>query len=114
MTTPEGLSPSAVRLWEDTTAAYDLETHELLTLEQACRELTLIDRMDSDIAALDDLVDEGSMGQRVVSELVKEVRQHRAEFSRQIKALGLPADGAAGARSDAARAAANARWHKDD
>jgi len=113
MTTPNGLEGNALRLWDDTTERYDLETHELLTLEQACREIMLIERIQRDIDALAKLMDEGSMGQRVVSDLVKEVRQHRAKYEGSIRALNLPADdGVPNPRSVQAREAAKARWRR--
>lgn len=113
--TPSGFSADARQLWRDTLAKYDLETHELLTLKQACRELSLCDRMQADIDKLRSLTVDGSMGQPVISEHVKEIRQHRAEFTRLIRALGLPAEDSAAqsqARSTKAREAANARWRR--
>ena len=110
---PAGLCDSAQRLWEDTDARYELATHELLILEQACRELTLIERIEEDIQALAGLTVKGSMGQPVISELVKEIRQHRAKFEGSFRSLNLPADeGEAERRSASARAAANARWRR--
>lgn len=109
---PAGLSGNALRLWTDTTAEYDLATHELFTLEQACRELDLIDRMQREIDQLEEFEVMGSKGQPVVSELIREIRQHRSEFTRLIRALNLPQEDGSSNRSTAARAAANARWRR--
>lgn len=108
---PTKLSTKARRLWTETLEVYDLAAHELLILENACREFTLIERMERDIQALKSLMDKGSMGQRVAHDLVKEIRQHRAEFSRLIRALELPTEEpVAASRSVSARAAAEKRW----
>lgn len=112
MTTPTGLKGNALTLWKDTTARYELETHELLTLEQACREIMLIERIQRDIDKLTDLMDEGSMGQRVVSDLVKEIRQHRAKYEGSMRALNLPQEDGTSTRSTQAREAAKARWRQ--
>jgi hypothetical protein len=113
METPAGLSGNALLLWTDTTDKYELETHELLILEDACRERALIERLQGDIDALDDLMTLGSMGQSVINETVKEVRQHRAKYESCIKALKLPSEDApAGNRSTQARDAAKARWRR--
>ena len=113
MDTPEGLSGNALLLWTDTTTEYELKTHELLILEDACRERALIERMQQDINALTTLMSEGSMEQPKVHDLVKEVRQHRAKYESCIKALNLPSEDApTGNRSTQARDAAKARWRR--
>lgn len=108
---PVGLEAKGQRFWSDITKVYDLGPHELLMLEDCCREADLIDRLEQDLAAAE-LVVKGSMGQPVASPLVTEIRQHRSTLARLIAALKLPADdgGAAAERSSAARKAANARW----
>lgn len=109
---PKGLSAKAQALWRETVRQFELGAHELPILEAACRELTLIGRLEKEIGELKSLTVAGSMGQPVVSELVKEVRQHRAEFVRQVRALQLPDEdsGSAAKRSVSARTAAQARW----
>jgi hypothetical protein len=53
----------------------------------------------------------GSQGQPVISELVKDVRQHRNTLKALLGALRLPEDTSApGSRATSARAAAQARW----
>ena len=112
MDTPTGLTGNALKLWTDTTAKFELETHELVILEQACRELKLIDQLQENIDALDgDVMTVGSRGQEVINEQVSEIRQHRAKFEQSIRALQLPADDSGEKpRAVQARAAAEARW----
>lgn len=109
---PEKLGAKARALWADVTGKYDLRSDELRVLEDACREIDLVERIESELRD-GDLVVRGSQGQPVASPLVQEVRQHRAVLARLLGSLKLPDDeGGAGegSQSAAARSAAAARW----
>lgn len=113
---PSGLSPKARSLWSQTTKTYDLRTDELRVLEEACRELDLVERIDKELRAGDLLV-RGSMGQEVPNPLLQEIRQHRTVMARLLNQLHLPEEeegsGAGkGRSSSAARDLANARWRR--
>lgn len=110
---PEGLSVSAAELWGQVTSKYVLRPDELRLLEQACRELALIDRLEAGIND-ESLLVPGSTGQLVINPLVSEVRQHRTAFKTLLAQLKLPdLEGdkrAAEVRSVQARKAAQSRW----
>jgi hypothetical protein len=111
---PTGLGDKAMAVWKATTADFDLRADELQVLEDCCREVDLIDRLEAALAGAD-LIVEGSMGQPVASPLVTEIRQHRATLARLFASLKLPADAGSESerqheRSSAARKAAQARW----
>ena len=109
---PNGLSTSAQKVWRETLAVYELDEHEYPTLEAACRELTLIEKIDKELDG-SKLIVRGSMGQDVANPLLAEVRQHRAAYIAFMKALRLPEGESAevsSPRSEAARKAAQARW----
>lgn len=120
--TPTKLSAKARAIWNGITDDYELRADELRVLEDACREVDLIERLEKELAA-SDLIVEGSQGQPVASPLVQEIRQHRATLARLFAALKLPADeGGTGSgegvgpgggdASRSARAAAQARWSR--
>lgn len=108
---PAGLDERAADLWTGVTCKYDLRVDELYVLEAACREVDLIDAMVIRQRS-EDLIGVGSQGQPVAAPLVSELRQHRATLAALMRQLKLPdEDGrAASSASEAARAAANARW----
>ena len=111
---PAGLGPKAKRIWKETLATYELRADELRILEDACREVDLIERMEAELGD-SPLIVKGSMGQPAPSPLVTELRQHRNTYRSLIKALGLPEEtdsAQAQKRSVTARAAAQARWRK--
>lgn len=115
-TAPKGLGPKARKLWRDMTAKYEFRVDELAILEQACRELDMIEKLQE---LIDDeyfeYVVAGSMGQDAMNPVLIEIRQHRALHGRLLKQLDLPDDNeaaAAGSQSSVARAAAEARWGK--
>jgi hypothetical protein len=116
-TAPSKLGKKARRIWDDITKAYSLRVDELRVLEDACREVDLVERLEAELDDAD-LVVKGSMGQPVASPLVQELRQHRAVLARLLGSLKLPdsedgrSEAAAGARSSKAREAANARWRR--
>ena len=110
---PAHLGNKAQKLWRETVAAYDLRVDELRILEDACREVDLIERLEDEIRKLPRLTVDGSMGQPVISELVKDVRQHRNTLKALLAGLKLNEAGEqAGNRSTSARGAAQARWRR--
>lgn len=112
---PKGLSTRSRRFWREVTDKYELRHDELRVLEDACREMDLIDSMSASLADMPVMV-AGSMGQSVVNPLVAELRQHRAVLRQLLVSLKLPDEPAPGSqgvespRSVAARAAAKSRW----
>ncbi|MCX5588183.1 hypothetical protein [Streptomyces erythrochromogenes] len=110
---PEGLGLRAARLWDDIVDGQELRTDELRILEDACREVDLIERMHAELQGAP-LVVKGSMGQDVANPLVQELRQHRALVARLLASLKLREDDQgerdALARQDQARRAAGVRW----
>lgn len=111
---PEGLGRQAAQLWRDIVEDQELRSDELRVLEDACREVDLIERMHAELQTAP-LVVKGSMGQDVANPLVQELRQHRALVARLLGALKLRDEGAeerdAQARQDQGRRAALTRWH---
>ncbi|MBP2341112.1 hypothetical protein JOF41_007366 [Saccharothrix coeruleofusca] len=111
---PANLGAKARAVWDDITGSFDLRADERRVLEDCCREIDLIERLEAELRGAD-LVVQGSMGQPVSSPLVTEIRQHRSTLARLFAALKLPedagsADQAAQDRSSSARKAAQARW----
>lgn len=110
---PTRLSASARALWTGVTARWELRPDEMRILEDACREATLVDKIEAALKAAD-LVTDGSTGQVRAHPLLSEVRQHRVAMTSLLARLALPDDEADGrqdaARSEHARSAAIARW----
>ena len=112
---PRGLGEKSRRLWRETVDGFTLRADEYTLLEQACRELDLIEAMQKSLAE-NGLIVQGSMGQPVANPFVSEIRQHRAQLTSILRALKIP-DGDVGASgnqdgevSSKARAAAQSRW----
>lgn len=120
---PANLGPKARHIWTKTLEVYELRIDELRILEDACREVDLVERLEKELRKAP-LTVEGSMGQPVSNPLVQEIRQHRSVIQRLLVSLKLPEGdgGAAGdaggtaptsmTRSAAARKAAEARWRR--
>lgn len=108
---PEGLGSKALVVWNEVTGNYDLRIDELRVLEDACREIDLIERLESELRGAE-LIVVGSMGQPVANPLVQELRQHRGVLARLLGWLKLPdeEEPAKGNASASARQAAMARW----
>lgn len=109
---PPGLGPQGSCLWREISGGFELRVDELRVLEDACREVDLIERLED---ALRDapLVVTGSQGQPVASPLVQELRQHRSLVARLLAALKLPDEDEQAdvrERSAQARHAAVVRW----
>lgn len=110
---PARLSASARALWLGVTERWELRPDELRILEDACREATLVDKIEESLKGAE-LVTDGSTGQMRAHPLLPEVRQHRVAMTSLLSRLALPDDEAEGrqdaARAEHARAAAIARW----
>lgn len=109
---PKNLGTAGLALWQKVTGQWTLRPDELRVLEDACREATLVDRIETELSD-DDLMITGSQGQSVINPLVSEVRQHRATLSALLRQLKLTEDGAVSEpepRSTQAREAAKSRW----
>ena len=82
-------------------------------LEDACREATLVDKIEAALKSAE-LVTDGSTGQARAHPLLSEVRQHRVAMMSLLARLALPDEEGEGrqdgGRSERARAAAIARW----
>jgi hypothetical protein len=99
-------------LWASIAGAYELRADEVSVLEQAAGEADLIAALKAGLVGEPQLV-KGSQGQQVIHPIIAELRQHRATYAALLRQLKLPdvnPEQAAGDRSTAARAAANARW----
>lgn len=110
---PTKLGVKAKRIWSEITSVYELRTDELRVLEDACREIDLVERLEDEFRDAPTMV-KGSMGQMVASPMLQELRQHRAVVARLLKQLNLPDEDGRGQQStsDLARKAANARWSR--
>jgi hypothetical protein len=105
---PKGLKATGKKLWQETTAKYDLRQDELETLRAVCGEADLISQMEDELEG-EALTTLGSMGQMVIHPLVPELRQHRTTLASLLRSLKLPDDDA-GAESNQQREAAQSRW----
>lgn len=112
---PAGMGKRSLAFWHSVTDKYELRTDEFRILEEACRTMTLIDRMERDLKNAD-LVAFGSQGQPVVHPLAEGIRQQRAMLAALFRQLGLPDEEGAGSmelpRSVMARKAGKSRWAK--
>lgn len=111
-TTPRNLGGKAQKFWRDVTGEYTLRADELIVLEDACREIELIEQIEA-AQAEEPMIATGSMGQPVAAPLIQELRQHRSVLARLLGTLKLPDEGGQGASASAkARSAASARWQR--
>jgi hypothetical protein len=87
-------------LWSSVVDAYELDEHETVLLRQACRTVTLLDRLDAELRR-DGVMLDGPQGVRSHPAAV-ESRQQSIALARILAALRLPAgadgDQQAGAR----------------
>lgn len=108
--TPSNMGPKSKAFWTAITSEYELRADELRILEDACREIDLIEKMEKEMRT-QPLTVQGSMGQIVAHPLTQELRQHRAIFKTLIAALKFEdGDSDAGSRSASAAELARARW----
>ena len=110
---PKNLGVRASAFWRRVVDKYELRADELRVLEDACREMRLIDEMEEALRE-SSLMIQGSMGQPVMHPLVAEIRQHRNVLASLLRSLKLPdeegEEEAAPSRSVQARKAAQSKW----
>lgn len=88
MATPRGLNAAGRKLWEVTTAEFDLADHELALLEEACRIRDRIVQLDAAVGT-DGLMIDSSQGARL-HPAVAESRQQRLALARLLATLQIP------------------------
>ncbi|MDN5918300.1 MAG: hypothetical protein L0I76_24920, partial [Pseudonocardia sp.] len=86
---PAHLDARGRGFWRAVTTDYELRPDELRVLEDACRELDLIERLDAEQRDTA-LTVPGSHGQPVAAPLLGELRAHRALLARLLNQLRLP------------------------
>ena len=110
---PKNLGARGLKFWRDITAQYVLRPDELRLLEDACRTMSLIDKLEQGVAE-NPLYLTGSQGQQVINPAISELRQQRNSLKSILAALNIPDEEAAvsgvEARSVQARDAAKSRW----
>lgn len=106
---PSGLDVKGKKTWKSITGTYDLRADELDTLEDICREVDLIARLEDGLDGAD-LLTKGSQGQDVLNPLIAEVRQHRATKKALWSSLKLPDDAGSAPVANQQREAAQSRW----
>lgn len=113
---PKNMGTRGLAFWNKVTGKYELRADELVILEDACREMKLIDLLEEELRD-DSMMKRGSQGQPVINPMVPELRQHRATLKALLSSLKLPdlvdeggeqAEGQS--RSTQARDAAKSRW----
>jgi hypothetical protein len=89
---PRGLGPAGQKFWRAIVADFDLAgAHERVLLEQACRELDLIARLDEALEGAPLEVDTRAHG-LVANRLLAEVQSHRGTLRMLLRDLRLPAE----------------------
>ena len=112
---PARLRAPGQALWFEVVAKYTLRADELRALEDACAATDLLDDLETAWVELGrPFITKGSMGQEVEHPLIGSMDKQRKSRQAFLKQLRLPDENgdAAGDRSAAARAAANARWSR--
>lgn len=111
---PAGLKRSST-MWKSVTSTFELRPDELRLLEDCCREMDLIDRLQK-VIDKEGLTTTGSTGQVVIHPAVQEIRQHRNVLRLQLVNLSLPDEEekqeSVRSSSDKARVVAHARWQR--
>jgi hypothetical protein len=111
-TAPKGLGSEARKLWADITGTYTLRPDELRILEDACREVDWIEKLETELEGAP-LQVKGSQGQPVTNPLLTTLTQKRQVLRGHLASLKLPdGDGATGSASEAGRALVNNRWRR--
>lgn len=82
---PRGLSPAGKKLWDAVNGDYELESHELLLLENAARTADLIASLQSRIDTDGPVLPAGK-----THPAVAEIRQQRITLARLLVALRVP------------------------
>lgn len=107
--TPKGLAPRGRKVWKEIVDGYELRADELDTLEDICREIDLIDKLEADLDGADLMVT-GSQGQDVANPLISEIRQHRATKKSLWAGLKLPDEGGSVVGINHQREGGHSRW----
>jgi len=82
---PRGLSPAGRKLWDAVNGDYELESHELLLLENAARTADLVAQLQARIDKDGPVSPEGK-----THPAVAEIRQQRITLARLLVALRVP------------------------
>lgn len=113
---PRGLAEAGFAFWGEVTGKYELRVDELSTLEDACREVDIIQQLEVYRLADDfQMFVRGSQGQQVINPVMSELRQHVSVKKSLLAQLKLPDENSTdqgGELSAKNRAAANARWSR--
>src|SRR5260370_24170014 len=89
---PKRLGPAGRRFWRSVMQDFALAgPHEEAILEQACRELDLIDRLDDALADADLVISTPAHGE-ACNRLLAEVQAHRSAFRLLLRDPRLPAE----------------------
>ena len=84
-TTPDGLGPLGRKLFTDVTDDYELESHELLLLQNCCETADVVGDLQSQIDA-----DGGPVLGGKPHPCLAEIRQQRVLLARLLTALRVP------------------------
>ncbi|CAM9601693.1 unnamed protein product, partial [Phaeothamnion confervicola] len=89
---PEGLGTRGRKTWRELWSEYDFSDapERLLVLEDLCRTVDMVDRLQTVVSGLDDLRVEGAAKQPVAAPEVSELRYYRQLMVQLVKALDLP------------------------
>lgn len=114
---PAGLGDPGRYLWVQVVAKYVLNVSERAHLEQACRALDSLARLEAEAAAMPVIVP-GHAGQPRANPLHGEIRAARAAFTKLIRELRLPDPATARPVRESftttrARKAATVRWNRE-
>lgn len=109
---PSNLSTAGKALWTEVVDKYTLRPDELRTLEDACAATDMLTELQAAWSALGrPYISKGSMGQEVEHPLIGSMDKQRKTRQTFIRQLKLPDElGAAGPKTNPARAAAATRW----
>jgi hypothetical protein len=111
---PRNLGEPGRELWESIIPAFELKPDELTILRHACQQEDLIERIREEMY-LAEMTTTGSMGQKVISPFISEVRQQLATQANLLKQIKIPESAKTAAQkraavSESARKAARTRW----
>lgn len=109
---PKGLATRGRAFWKDVTLGFDLERDELELLTEICRQLDLVELLETTLT-VEGVTTEGSRGQTRLHPVVQALNAGRQLLARQLAQLALPDTddtALASPASTQARRAAQARW----
>lgn len=85
---PRNLGAAGQRFWKRVMDDYELSPAEEAVLNEACRIMDLLDRLE-DEAAGQPLTEQSPQG-RVVNPILREARMQRQTLDRLVRSLGIP------------------------